>query len=50
MLATALASEIGHDKAADLSREAYKTIREIARKSTDLSEEELPGARKMVKV
>ena len=35
MLATALAPEIGYDKAADLSKEAYKTgktIREVARK------------------
>ena len=42
MLATALAPEIGYDKAADLSKEAYKTgktIREVARERTDLSEE-----------
>ena len=53
MLATALAPEIGYDKAADLSKEAYKTgktIREIAREKTDLSEEQLDrllDARKM---
>jgi fumarate hydratase class II len=53
MLATALAPEIGYDKAADLSKEAYKTgktIREVAREKTDLSEEELNDlldARKM---
>ena len=53
MLATALAPEIGYDKAADLSKEAYKTgktIREVARERTDLSEEQLNGlldARKM---
>src|SRR5215210_1463853 len=44
MLATALAPEVGYDKAADLSKEAYKTgktIREVARERTDLSEEEL---------
>ena len=53
MLATALAPEIGYDKAADLSKEAYKTgqtIREVGREKTDLSEEELDAlldARKM---
>jgi fumarate hydratase class II len=53
MLATALAPEIGYDKAADLSKEAYKTgktIREVAREKTDLSEEQLDkllDARKM---
>src|ERR687893_235907 len=53
MLATALAPEIGYDKAADLSKEAYKTgktIREVARERTDLSEEALDrllDARKM---
>jgi fumarate hydratase class II len=53
MLATALAPEIGYDKAADLSKEAYKTgktIREVARERTELSEEELDrllDARKM---
>ena len=44
MLATALAPEIGYDKAAEISKEAYKTgktIREVARESTDLSEVEL---------
>jgi fumarate hydratase class II len=53
MLATALAPEIGYDKAADLSKEAYKTgktIREVAREKTELPEEELDrllDARKM---
>src|SRR3712207_4435731 len=53
MLATALAPEVGYDKAAEISKEAYKTgktIREVARESTDLSEEELDrllDARKM---
>ncbi len=53
MLATALAPGIGYDKAADISKEAYKTgktIREVAREKTDLSEEELDkllDARKM---
>jgi fumarate hydratase class II len=53
MLATALAPEIGYDKAADLSKEAYKTgktIREVAREKTELSEKELDellDARKM---
>src|SRR5215204_152896 len=53
MLATALAPEVGYDKAAEISKEAYKsgkTIREIARESTDLSEEKLDrllDARKM---
>ena len=44
MLATALAPEIGYDKAADLSKKAYKenkTIREVAREETDLSEDDL---------
>ncbi|CAA9422079.1 MAG: Fumarate hydratase class II [uncultured Rubrobacteraceae bacterium] len=56
MLATALAPEIGYDKAADLSKEAYKTgktIREVARERTDLSEEDLDrllDARKMTEV
>ena len=46
MLATALAPVVGYDKAAEISKEAYKTgktIREIARENTDLSEEELDG-------
>ena len=53
MLATALAPEVGYDKAAEISKEAYKTgktIREVAREKTDLSEEELDrllDARKM---
>jgi fumarate hydratase, class II len=44
MLATALAPRVGYDKAAEISKEAYKTgktIREIAREETDLSEDEL---------
>jgi fumarate hydratase class II len=44
MLATALAPVIGYDRAAEISKQAYKTgetIREIAREDTDLSEEEL---------
>ncbi|MDQ3891775.1 MAG: class II fumarate hydratase [Actinomycetota bacterium] len=44
MLATALAPEIGYDKAAEIAKEAFKTgktIREIAREQTDLSDEEL---------
>jgi fumarate hydratase class II len=44
MLATALAPEVGYDKAADIAKEAFKTdqtIREVAREQTDLSEEEL---------
>ncbi len=53
MLATALAPGIGYDRAAEISKEAYKTgrtIREVAREKTDLSEEELDrllDARKM---
>jgi fumarate hydratase, class II len=53
MLATALAPEVGYDKAAEISKEAYKTgktIRDVAREKTDLSEEELDrllDARKM---
>jgi fumarate hydratase, class II len=44
MLATALAPVVGYDKAAEISKEAYKTgktIREVARENTDLSEEKL---------
>src|SRR5215210_300218 len=44
MLATALAPEVGYDKAADIAKEAFKTgktIREVAREQTDLSDEEL---------
>jgi fumarate hydratase, class II len=44
MLATALAPEIGYDKAAEISKLAYKTgrtIREVAREETNLSEEDL---------
>ena len=44
MLATALAPVIGYDKAAEISKAAYKTggtIREVAREQTDLSEDEL---------
>src|SRR5215213_3960987 len=53
MLATALAPEIGYDRAAEISKEAYetgRTIREVAREKSDLSEEELDrllDARKM---
>ncbi|MDQ3506830.1 MAG: class II fumarate hydratase [Actinomycetota bacterium] len=56
MLATALAPEIGYDKAASLAKEAYKndkTIREVAHENTDLSEEkldELLDARKMTEI
>lgn len=56
MLATALAPEIGYDKAAEIAKEAYrtgKTIRELAREKTDLSEEklaELLDARRMTEV
>ncbi len=56
MLATALAPEIGYDRAAEISKVAYKTgrtIREVAREKTDLSEEELDrllDARKMTEV
>ena len=44
MLATVLAPEIGYDKAAKISKEAFQndqTIREVARGQTDLSDEEL---------
>jgi fumarate hydratase class II len=44
MLATALAPVVGYDRAAEISKAAYKsgrTIREIAREETDLSEDEL---------
>jgi fumarate hydratase class II len=44
MLATALALVVGYDKAAEISKEAYKTgktIREVARENTDLSEEKM---------
>src|SRR5215210_1971536 len=56
MLATALAPEVGYDRAAEISKKAYKegkTIREVAREETDLSEEELDrllDARKMTEV
>ena len=56
MLATALAPEIGYDKAAEIAKQAYKeekTIRELAREQTDLSEEDLDrllDARKMTEV
>ena len=43
-ICTALAPVIGYDAAANLSKEAYKTgktIREVARERTNLSEEEL---------
>ena len=44
MLATVLAPEIGYDKAAGISKEAFqsdRTIREVASEQTDLSDEEL---------
>jgi fumarate hydratase class II len=44
MLATALAPAIGYDAAAELAKAAFKegkTIRELARERTDLSEEDL---------
>jgi fumarate hydratase class II len=44
MLATALAPAIGYDRAAEIAKEAAKTgrtIREVARESTDLSDEEI---------
>jgi fumarate hydratase class II len=44
MLATALAPAIGYDAAADMAKAAFKegkTIRELARERTDLSEEQL---------
>ena len=44
MLATALAPAIGYDRAADLAKTAFKegkTIREVAREKTDLTEEQL---------
>ncbi len=47
MLATVLAPEIGYDKAAEISKEAFQndqTIREVARGQTDLSDEELDEA------
>ena len=43
-ICTALAPIIGYDAAANISKEAYrtgKTVREVAREKTDLSEEEL---------
>ncbi len=47
MLATALAPEVGYDKATEIAKEAFKTdktIREVAREQTDLSGEELDEA------
>jgi fumarate hydratase class II len=44
MLATALAPAIGYDAAADLAKSAFKegrTIRELAREKTQISEAEL---------
>ena len=44
MLTTALAPRIGYDAAAAIAKEAFasgKTVREVARERTDLSEEEL---------
>ena len=43
-ICTSLAPVIGYDAAADISKEAYKTgktVREVAREKTQLSEEEL---------
>ena len=43
-ICTALAPIIGYDAAASISKEAYrtgKTVREVAREKTNLSEEEL---------
>jgi fumarate hydratase, class II len=43
-ISTALAPIIGYDAAASISKEAYntgKTVREVARERTNLSEEEL---------
>jgi fumarate hydratase class II len=43
-ICTALAPFIGYDAAADISKVAYKTgktVREVAREKTSLSEEEL---------
>jgi fumarate hydratase class II len=56
MLATALAPVVGYDRAAEISKEAYKTgktIREVARENADLSDEKLDrllDARKMTEV
>jgi len=47
MLATALAPEAGYDKAAEIAKQAFKTgktIREVAREETNLSEEDLDEA------
>lgn len=44
MLATALAPEVGYDKAAQIAKKAYeqnKTVREVAAETTDLSSESL---------
>jgi len=44
MLTTALAPEVGYDKATEISKEAFendRTIREVASEQTDLSDEEL---------
>jgi len=44
MLCTALVPEIGYDAAAGIAEEAYatgRTVREVARERTGLSEEEL---------
>jgi fumarate hydratase class II len=46
MLGTALAPAVGYDKAAEIAKDAAKTgrtIREVAREKTDLSEDELNG-------
>jgi fumarate hydratase class II len=46
MMGTALAPRIGYDAAAAIAKKAYatgRTVREVAREVTDLSEEELAG-------
>ncbi|MCA1717940.1 MAG: hypothetical protein LC781_14360 [Actinobacteria bacterium] len=40
-LANALAPEVGYDRVAEISRDAYMTISEVACEKTDLTEEEL---------
>ena len=43
-ICTSLAPVIGYDAAADISKQAYKTgrtVREVAREKTNLSEEDL---------
>jgi fumarate hydratase, class II len=46
MIGTALAPAVGYDQAAAIAKEAAKsgrTIREVAREKTELSDEELDG-------